>query len=310
VTRLTTYLAWRAGTGARPAYKPYEYYMPPEFTPTSAWGTFVTWLWNRYADRLTAFEVVNEPNGQLWPQRSTVQSDDINVVWGTDGTTLLTAPAVAEMMSTVDALARTHADPPLLLAPSCSDSLTIAPRVTTTTHTNPYTVSNDPFAESLLRTLAQRGFAGGERWVWSYHNYSDVERGYQHVVHLRRALEAGGWGGRRLDGGPEVWATEGGCRLNVMNTRFSPRVGLPADEQRRYQALVVTEALSRHHYAKGAGAGVGLMTQYTTYADGFNSGVLEPFAVFAVPRPALKSWCDVPEFVAAPVQRVAWRPQL
>ena len=46
--------------------------MPPDgFGPDSKWCAFVTWLWNRYADRLAAFEVVNEPNGQLWPQRST-----------------------------------------------------------------------------------------------------------------------------------------------------------------------------------------------------------------------------------------------
>ena len=72
---------------------------------------------------------------------------------------------------------------------------------------------------------------------------------------------------------------------------------------------MITEALSRHHYAKGAGAGVGMLTQYTTYADGFNSGVLEARAPEA-PRPALKAWSDVPEYVAAPVQRAAWRPQL
>ena len=74
---------------------------------------------------------------------------------------------------------------------------------------------------------------------------------------------------------------------------------------------MLTEALSRHHYAKGAGAGVGMVTQYTTYADpGFDSGVLEPAASGGAPRPALAAWCAVPEYHAAPVQRAAWRPQL
>ena len=100
----------------------------------------------------------------------------------------------------------------------------------------------------------------------------------QQVVDLRRLLAERGWAGRRLDGGPELWGTEGGCRLAAMITRFSPAFGrdLTAASASSYQALVVTESLSRHHYAKGAGAGVGMLTQYTTYADEFNSGVLEP----------------------------------
>ena len=117
------------------------------------------------------------------------------------------------MMETVDALARSRPNPPILLAPSCSDSLTVAPRATTTNHTNRHTPSDDPFAESLLAALAARGFDGGDRWIWSYHNYSDVERKLPHVVDLRRILAEGGWTGRQLDGGPEVWCTEGGCRL-------------------------------------------------------------------------------------------------
>ena len=252
-------------------------------------GAFVTWLWNRYADRLAAFEVVNEPNGQLWPQRSTGESDDINVVWGTEGTELLTTPAVAEMMATVDALARSQSDPPLLLAPSCSDSLTVAPRVTTTTHANPTLPSGDPFAESLLRALARRSFDGGERWVWSYHNYTDIERKNQQVVYLRRALIE-----RRLDGPAARRRSRGVVHRGRLphHRSASASGGLgrdlpPTVEAKRLQGLVITEALSRHHYAKGAGAGVGMLTQYTTYAEGFNSGVLEPLAG-APPPPALR----------------------
>src|SRR6478735_106481 len=128
VTSLTAYLDWIAGRRTtRPGYKTYEYRLPPDgFGPGSQWAGFVEFLWNRYADRLAAFEVVNEPNGQLWPQRSTVVTDDLTVRWGTEGSVLLTAPAVAQMMATVDALARRHPNPPLLLAPSCSDSITVA----------------------------------------------------------------------------------------------------------------------------------------------------------------------------------------
>ena len=54
--------------------------------PYSPWATFVEALWQRYAGRMACFEVVNEPNLQLWPQ---------------DGV----AERVAWMISTVDAIA-------------------------------------------------------------------------------------------------------------------------------------------------------------------------------------------------------------
>ena len=314
-TRLSQYLEFRAGVRTQLGYKALEYRMPPDgFGPNSRWGRFVAWLWQRYADRLTAFEVVNEPNGQLWPQRSQVATEDFNTRWGAADTTLLTGPAVAEMMSTVDALARRHANPPLLLAPSCSDSLTAdAPRTTTRSHNLPTLTTADPFAPSLLTALEARGFAAGDGWVWSFHNYIDAERKMQQAVELRRLLSTRGWAGRRLDGGPELWCTEGGCRLAAMQTRFSPAFGrdLTTEERKQQQALVVTESLSRHHYAKGAGAGIGMLTQYTTYADrNFDSGVLDEVVLGAAVRPSLKAWSDVPEYVAAPIQRAAWRPQL
>jgi hypothetical protein len=271
----------------------------------------VAWLWNRYADRLTAFEVVNEPNLQLWPQRSAVETDVLAEKWGTAGTRLVVTERVAEMITTVDALARAHPGP-LLLAPSCSDSDTAdVPRSTTISHANDYAASSDPFAESLLTHLGELGFEADDYWIWAFHNYADVERRQQHVVFLRRVLHQRGWSGRRLDGGPELWCTEGGCRPNALNgatNRIRLAVGraLTGAEQLDYQALVLTEALSRHHSPKGAGAGIGMVTQYTTYADGFNSGVLEGNGT---PRPALAAWSAVPEYVAAPVQRAAWRPQ-
>jgi hypothetical protein len=301
---------YHAGT----AGKSLAYRMPPEgHGPGSQWGLYVEWLWNRYADRLAAFEVVNEPNGQLWPQRTTIVTNDFDARWGTVDTTLASPPAVAEMMTTVDAIARAHGDGgPLLLAPSTSDTLgQTIPRVTTISHRTEYTQATDTFVEALLPELGRRGFEADDRWLWAYHNYTDVERGFRHVVYLRRILAASGWSGRQLDGGPELWCTEGGCRLAVMNTRF-PVVGRPLTTPERvdYQARVLTEALSRHHYAKGVGAGVGMVTQYTTFADRFfDDGLLDEAILGGAPRPALAAWCAVPEYVASPVQRAAWRPQ-
>ena len=312
--RLAQYAAYRAGTGPLINHKTLEYRMPPEgHGPGTAWADYVEWLWNRYGDRITAFEVVNEPNGQLWPQRTTIVTDDFDARWGTVDTTLVTPVAVAEMMTTVDAIARTRGDGPLLLAPSTSDSIIQTnPRTTTISHRTEYTQVTDTFVEALLPELARRGFKPDDRWLWSYHNYTDFERNYRHVVYLRRLLAEQGWTGRQLDGGPELWCTEGGCRVAVMNTRLSPILGhtLTQAERIEYQARVLSEALARHHYNKGAGAGVGMVTQYTTFADpNFDDGLLDAAAAGGAPRPALAVWCNTPEYLPAPVQRAAWRPQ-
>jgi hypothetical protein len=314
-SRLAQYTAYRAGTVTNVTWKAFVYRMPPEgHGPGTQWARYVEFLWERYADRLTAFEVVNEPNGQLWPQRTTIATDDFDARWGTEGTTLVTPLAVAEMMTTVDAIARAHGGGPLLLAPSTSDSIQqTVPRTTTISHRSEYTLATDTFVEALLPELARRGFVADDRWIWAYHNYTDFERGYRHVVYLRKLLAEQGWNGRQLDGGPEVWCTEGGCRLAAMTTRFRPTLGgrdATAAEQKDFQARVLTEALGRHHYAKGAGAGVGMVTQYTTFADpNFDDGLLDAAAAGGAPRPALAVWSNVPEYLPAPVQRAAWRPQ-
>ena len=49
----------------------------------------------RYGDRIAAFEVVNEPNGQLWPQRTTIETDDFDARWGTRATRRSAAPAAS-----------------------------------------------------------------------------------------------------------------------------------------------------------------------------------------------------------------------
>jgi hypothetical protein len=311
--RYLQYVDYLEGRRPEQSWKNLQYRMPGDgFGPDSAWSGFVSWLWERYADRLAAFEVVNEPNLQIWPQRSPVQTEVLSERWGTAGTHLVITPAVAEMMVTVDALARRHPGP-VLLAPSTSDSdVATVPRSTTISHANPYATSADPFVESLLDHLDARGFVPDDRWIWSFHNYADFERKQQHVVYLRRVLTGRNWQGRSLDGGPELWSTEGGCRINAMVTRFQSVLGRDATaaEQRTYQGEVLAEALARHHFAKGAGAGIGMVTQYTTFADvNFNSGLLEAATQGGAGRPALAVWSNMPEYVAAPVQRAAWRAQ-
>ena len=286
VGRLALYLAWRAGNPTKPVYKDHEYRMPADgHGPSSQWAGFVEWLWDRYAHRLAAFEVVNEPNGQLWPRRTPIDTEVFEERWGTAGTSLVSAQATAEMIATVDAIARRYPDGPLLLAPSTSDTLqAINLRHTTISHTNRHVAFFDPFVESLLPALDQRGFVADDRWIWSFHNYTDTERRYRFSTHLRQILTEHGSRGRQ----PTVGRSCGRPRRSPTGRDEDPFRGprRPRLDPVRldYQARVITESLSRHHYAR-APCRIGMVTQYTTYADDFNRGSVE-----SERRPATRHW--------------------
>ena len=253
------YPRWANGTedgkpaGSHGKAAPYRI-APGGHGPGSPWAGFVDALWDRYAGRMAAFEVVNEPNLQLWPQPGS-------------------AAAVAEMMLTVDAAARRHGLSTTCLAPSHSDAETQRPFMVT---------EHEAFAEALLAVLDARGFQGGSHWVWSFHNYNDVERGENRAGALRARL-TGRWRGRLApDGGPLLYATEGGCRLEAVRRRFGRELG--PDAQRMAQADVLSDALARVHTA----GGVGLMTQYTVCADpNYDCGLREPGGAA---RPAFAAW--------------------
>ena len=226
--------AWRWGVAE-------QYQLPDSgHGPYSPWAAFVAALWRRYAGRMTHFEVVNEPNLQLMPQRAMPER-------------------VAVMMTTTDAIAHRHGRAATCLAPSCSDadSLRVPPRMT----------RQPEFADRLLRSLDAAGFAGGDHWVWSFHNYNESENGGNRSTRLRAQL-AGRWRGRPApDGGPLLYATEGGVRLS-----FVARSRTGAAAVRAGQAELLARALERAE----ATPGLGLYTQYTVNADpGYDCGLRE-----------------------------------
>ena len=107
--------------------------------------------------------------------------------------------------------------------------------------------------------------------MWSYHNYNDCELGGDRASAMRAQI-AGRWNGRRADdGGPLLFATEGGVRLVGVERRTG--VVQPPDRQRADQAVMLADAVARSERT----AGVGLFTQYTVYADpDYDCGLLEP----------------------------------
>jgi hypothetical protein len=271
--------AWEArGSGAPEGFKLGEFGLPPDgHGPGSAWGRFVAALFARYVSgrdrerRVDAFEVVNEPNLMLWPQRS--PAPDPKQPFEEADTELTIHRAVAEMMVTVDGLARA-AGGVTCLAPSAADADSV-PRLVSG--------MQDGFTEALLDELDRRGFGGGCQWIWSYHNYRDIEDGTSRVADLRARL-AGRWRGLESDGGPAVAATEGGCRLSAVGD------GLSHEERLRAQAERLVRAVERHRDASDLGAGLTLLTHYTATADpGYDCGLRE---ADGAARPAFAAWCS------------------
>ncbi len=241
----------RSGGGAHLSW----FHLPGDgHGPYSPWARFVEALWERYAGRMACFEVVNEPNLQLWPQAGV-------------------AERVAWMIATVDAVARRYDTAAMCLAPSISDAESDRPwRIT----------ERAPFVDALLPALERRGFAGGDHWVWSFHNYNDCELGGARVRAMRAQL-AGRWPGRAAaDGGPLVYATEGGVRLEGVARRTG--VTYAPARQREEQAAMLADVLARYERTPG----VGLFTQYTVQADpGYDCGLLEPDGTM---RPAFAAY--------------------
>jgi len=268
-----------AGDGVPSGFKAREYKLPADgHGPDSAWGRFVAGLVDRYVThgdehgRIDVVEVVNEPNLQLWPQRSPAAA--AASAFDAEGSELTIHRAVAEMMTTVDGLAR-EAGGLLCLGPSTADAAGTYPRLVSSV--------DDGFTEALLDELDRRGFTGGCNWIWSYHNYGDVEQGTSRATALRARL-AGRWLGLEQDGGPAMAATEGGCRLSAVGD------GLSHDERLRLQAERLTRAVDRHRDANDLGGGLTLLTQYTAMADpNYDCGLRDPDGS---ERPAFGAWCS------------------
>ena len=284
-----------------------EYELPADgFGPQSRWGGYVAALFDRYVanrdryGRADYFEVVNEPNGQPFPQRSPcTATGDAYAAFGLEGSRLTVHQAVAEMMVTMDGIARRHSPRVPLLAPSTSDSdtATAARRTTIAVASNAARMPAglEHFVPSLLDELDRIGFRADANWIWSYHNYNDAELVGERVTALRETLR-GRWHGRSADDGPMLFATEGGIRLvraaareglSVPNPAHGPRI-------RELQAQMLDAAFRRHRRSTGVGAGVALYTQYTLNADGgFDDGLRE---TNGVERPSFATWCGLLEF--------------
>jgi hypothetical protein len=281
--------AWTAYVAAgrdparvNPSRRALEFGLPPDgLGPDSAWAAFFRFCHDRWrlgrqasGPYVHGFELVNEPNFQWWPQRAPATGDD------PFATASLTAQVpMAQMMATAAAVAAEHDDGTLLFAPSFADSELGGRTVT----------QYDEFTTALLDALAALGHAAGPNEVWSHHNYTDLERRSTDTKLQRmRGLMTGRWTGFGEGAEPTVFVTEGGVRLAKMTAYY------PAEDRLSAQALSWRTAWDRHVHDDGAGAGVGMLAQYTTYADPrFDCGLLDPWPS-AARRPVYDVWTSLP----------------
>jgi hypothetical protein len=254
-----------------------EYLLPDDaYGPASEWARFFDFLYDRYHGWVDGFELVNEPNLQLWPQQAppAAGADPFAPTPTTIGV------AIAQLLKTAQAVSTSYAHTTMLYAPSISDSDTPSSRRYT---------RYDDFVGALLDAFGAVGYLPHSRQAWSHHNYTDVEKRQTATrTQLIRGLLAGRWGGHGDGREPTVYVTEGGARLSRMPALY------PREDPREAQAKGLRDAWALHQPGAAAGEGVAMLAQYLLYADpNFDCGLLDPYPS-RVKRPAYAAWRAFP----------------
>jgi hypothetical protein len=250
--------------------KPLEWRIPMgQLGTTGHYGRWLGWLLDRYGGYGPGLmlEIMNEPNGQLWPQQGPSATGD---PYGPGDLTV--GSQVAEMIATAGALSAQRGHPIQIAAPALSDRARPADRLFT------------PLETAVPETLAALdglGFPPTPSFIWTHHNYSDIEHDVPSPTRaeLVRELLRGRWRGRGGPGDPRVWLTEGGARLGS---------GEVSDLSR--QAELVAASWTRMSAAQG----IEMFSNYLMYADPVaNSGLCE---VSGAPRPVWDVFRGLPAF--------------
>jgi hypothetical protein len=285
---LTTWFfpRWANGTAGKPAdwaredrgaaadpverLKPLEWRIPiGELGRDGHYGRWLAWLMDRYAvhGRGLTLEIMNEPNGQLWPQQAASATDP----YGPGGVTV--GRHVAEMITTAAALGAARGHPIGLAAPALSDRARPNDRLFTGLETA---------VPQTLAALDELAFPPTPSFAWTHHNYSDIEADIRAPTRAEalRELLRGRWRGRGGPGDPRVWLTEGGARLGSGEVRdLAAQAALVAASWRRMSAA----------------PGIELFSNYLMYGDPVaNSGLCEPIASGGAPRPVWEVFRRLP----------------
>jgi hypothetical protein len=264
------------GTATTPVeqLKPMEFRVPVgHLGPDDYYGRWLDWLIGRYAGygHSLALEIMNEPNGQLWPQQG-LSAPGLPYGQGP----VVIDDYVAEMMETARTVSAARGDPVLLLGPSLSDSVGENTRLMTNIETA---------VPATLDALEARDFGTAGNFAWSHHNYEDVERNIASPTRAEqvRADLVGRWPGMGGPADPKLWLTEGGARLGQ-----GQAVDLAS------QAELVRLNWDRMQAAPG----IQMWTNYLLFGDATtNSGLHQARHRAGRPRPVLNVFTAFPAYL-------------
>jgi hypothetical protein len=239
-----------------------EYKWPDDLDSDSPWARWFNFMYDRYRPGrlghercVNVLEFINEPNGQMWPKMA---QDPVDV-WAPENPNY--GCAVAQLMQTAAFISSWYNYELTLAAPATSDEPTDRgyPRMWTPC---------DEFQNQVLATCAQIGFAAPTRFVWTHHNYKDVEEqrtstdtSQTATVNLayrsRRALR-GKWTGYAEGAGPMLFITEGGYPLEKAS-------GTNAQKEETQRARIAQFG-SLLNSTDAVAGNIGMMSNYFFYS--------------------------------------------
>jgi hypothetical protein len=134
----------------------------------------------------------------------------------------------------------------------------------------------------VLDGLEARGFQPASSFVWSQHNYADVERNVATptLAEQARMYLIGRWRGLGGPSFPELWLTEGGARLGQ---------GEATD------TATQAELVRLNWERMSAASGIRMWTNYLLHGDATaDSGLSEARAGTGLPRPVWNVFASFP----------------
>jgi hypothetical protein len=251
------YRTYRDGSGA---LKQLEWEIPlTQLGVNSVYGRWINFLITRYKQYGcgVVLELMNEPNYQMWPQRNGIENSS----------PLIIQNKVAEMMYTAHQISAFHGHQMPIAAPAAADFRRGSTR---------YETELKDFIPALKTALnSYNNFRGGPTFMWTQHNYTDVETFADMGQLFTRAHLLGwwrGWSATNSDGSnPAIWLTEGGARPSKVS---------PSTYER--QAEAVAAAWARLQNA----AGVEMFTNYLLHSTwDYDTGLRDPMPGVGTLRP-------------------------
>jgi hypothetical protein len=306
---LWRYPTWANGTAGQPANwrmedrrkqdqsdaqaKSMEQKFPDDLSVSGDWARFIRFVVDHWGTRIQGLEICNEPNKDNWPQQGA--SNTPGNMWGQGSASI--GCTVSQMLQTAAAILYGYPNPkPWILGPAFTDAAITNSRVATTCQ---------DATSLLLDACDMYSWKAPGNCIFTHHNYWDVENnaaGSANKTAQVRAKLVGrwtgwpGWGTNSAN--PELWITEGGVQIGVLNSNYDPSLGT-ADPKVKH-AVLLQRNWNRMN-GGSEGVGVGMISQYQFVTETWwDSGIADPppsGGPDAIERqPAWNTWANLPVY--------------